>query len=272
MAPTYPASFDAPDHALLDMHSLAVSNQKGGTAKTTTAVCLAASLAEQGQRVLVIDLDAQANATRWLGAGDGEASIYDVLTGDADLQETILSVMDGLDLVPSSPYMVAAEKALSADPAPQFILRGALERLVRSPGTSYDFCLIDCPGALGTVTVNALTAAAGVLIPVPAQTLSLEGLAQLLQTIATVKERLNPNLDIAGILACRLDSRTRLAGEVVEALEERFPGQVLATRIRENVRLAEAPSFKQPITAYDPGSRGAEDYRNLAEEIVARIS
>ena len=254
------------------MHTLAVSNQKGGTAKTTTAVCLAASLAEQGRRVLVIDLDAQANATRWLGAGNGEAGIYDVLTGGTDLQETILTIIDGLDLVPSSPYMVGAEKALSADPAPQFILRGALEELAGGAGPPYDVCLIDCPGALGTVTVNALTAADGVLIPVPAQTLSLEGLAQLLQTVQTVRERLNPNLDIAGILVCRLDNRTRLAGEVVEALEERFPGQVLKTRIRENVRLAEAPSFKQPITAYDPGSRGAEDYRNLAEEIAARIS
>ena len=251
------------------MYTLAISNQKGGTAKTTTAVCLAAALAELGRRVLLIDLDAQANATRWLGAGgDGEASIYDVLTGGEDLREAIRPVTDGLDLVPSSPFMVGVEKALASDPAPQFILQGALEGLAGS----YDVCLIDCPGALGAVTVNALTAADGVLVPVPAQTLSLEGLAQLLETVRAVRGRLNPRLEIAGILVCRLDSRTRLAGEVVEALEERFPGLLLATRIRENVRLAEAPSFRQPITAYDPSSRGAEDYRALAEEVAALIT
>ena len=251
------------------MYTLAISNQKGGTAKTTTAVCLAAALAELGRRVLLIDLDAQANATRWLGAsGDGEASIYDVLTGGEDLREVIWPVTDGLDLAPSSPYMVGAEKALASDPAPQFILQAALEGLAGS----YDVCLIDCPGALGAVTVNALTAADGVLVPVPAQTLSLEGLAQLLETVRAVRGRLNPRLEIAGILVCRLDSRTRLAGEVVEALEERFPGLLLATRIRENVRLAEAPSFRQPITAYDPSSRGAEDYRALAEEVAPLIT
>ena len=249
------------------MRTLALSNQKGGTAKTTTTVCLAASLAERGHRVLVLDLDAQANATRWLGADSAELSIYDVLTGGTDIREAICPVESGLHLVPSSPYMVGAEKALVADPAPQFILRGALEDL----SDSYDICLIDCPGALGTVTVNALTAADGVLVPVPAQILSLEGLAQLLETVRAVKKRLNPPLTIAGIIICRLDGRTRLAREVIEALEERFPGQVLATRIRENVRLAEAPSFRQPITTYAPSSRGAEDYRALAEEIEARI-
>jgi chromosome partitioning protein len=254
------------------MKVLAVSNQKGGTAKTTTTVCLAAALSERGRRVLVVDLDAQANATRWLGADTDAGDVLDVLTGEATLSDVVRSVADGIDLVPSSAYMVGAEKALAADPAPQFILKGALEKLTNGAGSAYDFCLIDCPGALGTVTVNALTAAGGVLIPVPAQTLSLEGLAQLVQTVRTVRERLNPELEIAGILACRVDGRTRLAGEVIDALEAQFPEQVLKTHIRENVRVAEAPSFKQPITSYDSGSRGAEDFRQLADEIIERTT
>lgn len=254
------------------MRVITLSNQKGGSGKTTTAVCLAAALAERQRRVLVVDLDAQANATKWLGtdprALGPQDGTFGVLTSSTSLAGTIRETASGVDLAPASPYLVGAEKALASDPAPQFILRSALEQLRRE--RSYDYVLVDCPGALGTVTVGALTAADGVLVPVPAQVLSLEGLAQLLQTIQTVRDRLNPSLVIAGILICRFDARTRLASDVAEAIRQRFAGETLQTVIRENVKLAEAPGFAQPITQYAPQSAGAEDYRTLAGEIEAR--
>jgi chromosome partitioning protein len=292
------------------MQTLAIANQKGGTGKTTTAVCLAAALAEGDlfseakpsrtdrndtrRRVLVIDLDAQANATRWLtgrkNLPEEAADLFDVLTEEATLAEAVRpSTCDGVDLAPATPHLVGLERALASKPAPQFILEDQLDALRErgeeeggEEGTSrethenaahgpYAFCLIDCPGALGTATVNALTAAGGVLVPVPAQVLSLEGLAGLSGTVETIQGRLNERLRVAGVLACRVDERTRLSQEVVEALQDRFPGELLASRIRENVRLAEAPSHGQPITEYAPRSRGAQDYRALARELVERL-
>lgn len=263
------------------MFILAITNQKGGTGKTTTAVCLAAALAERGRRVLLIDLDSQCNASRWMGGNTEASGIFEVLIGGADLEsvvqenpngadQTLWKDAAGVDLVASSPHMVGAERALASDPAPQFILRDALKSLNGST-RDYDYCLMDCPAALGTVTVNALTAADGVLVPVLPETLSLEGLADLVRTVQTVQSRLNPALRLAGILANRADSRKRITHEVIGALRARFPGETLQTVIRDNVRLSEAPSHRLPITAYDPSSYGAEDYRALADELERRL-
>lgn len=248
------------------MKTIAVMNQKGGSAKTTTAVNLAAGLAERGRRVLLVDLDAQASASSWLGVEDGGRGMYDVFTGGARLADQARPTgVEGVDLAPSSAWMVGVEKALAAAEDAERRLRRNLEDL---PTGRWDYVLLDCPPALGVVTVNALAAAAEVLIPVEAHVLPLKGLVQLLSTLEVVRERLNADLGIFGILVCRLDSRTRHSREVLEILRERFGSQVFETVIRENVRLAECPSFGQPITLYAPRSTGALDYRALAGEIL----
>ncbi len=247
------------------MRLIAIINQKGGSGKTTTTVNLAAALAEQGRRVLVLDLDPQASASSWLGVKDGGRGLLDVLTNRSPLAELVQPTSaDGVDIIPSSSWLIGAEKALAGEVGAEAILRqrlGALKGL-------WQYILIDCPPALGFLTVNALTAARELLVPVESHVMALGGLARILETLEQVKERLNSEITMAGIVACRVDLRTRHAQEVVEQLRGRFGPLVYNTLIRENVRLAECPSFGQPITRYDSACNGAEDYRRLATEVI----
>jgi len=246
---------------------IAVTNQKGGSGKTTSAVNLAAALAESKHPVLLVDLDAQASASTWLGVKDGGRGLLDLLTEGGKLIDLVRQTnAPGVDLIPSSSWLVGVEKALAGEVAAETILRGHLAGLP----TQWKYILLDCPPALSLLTVNALAAAREVLVTVEAHVMALQGLARLIQTVGVIRERLNPELEITGILPCRVDARTRHAQDVVEELRTRFGKLVFKTGIRENVRLAECPSFGQPITQYAPDSHGAEDYRALAREIIAQ--
>ena len=248
------------------MRALAIINQKGGSGKTTTTVNLAATIGEKGRRVLVLDLDPQASTSSWFGITDGGKALLDVFSDNAELADQVqVSSALGVDVVPCSTWLAGAEKALSGEVGAESILARKLRKL---PKDRWDYLLIDCPPTLGILTVNALSAADEVLIPVEAHVMALQGLAQILKTVQVVKERLNADLEVTGIAACRVDARTRHSIEVVERLRQRFGKLVFKTVIRENVRLAEAPSYAQPITIYDPRSFGAEDYRDLAAEVI----
>jgi len=248
------------------MRTLATVNQKGGSGKTTTAVNLAAALGESGRRILLIDADAQASASRWLGCRDGGRGLYDVFVGDAGLAGNIRSTdVPGVELIPSSgTWLAGADRVLANRAGAETILRERIGEL----GNEWDYLIIDCPPALSILTINALTAVEELLVPVETHIMALDGLVALLQTVAMVQERLNPGLRIAGIVACRFDSRTRHGGDVVNELRQRFGDNVHATVIHENVRVAECPSFAQPVTRYDTRSTGAADYRALAREIL----
>ena len=249
------------------MRVIAIAMQKGGSGKTTTTVNLAAALAERGQRVLVVDVDPQANATTWFGIRDPGKGIFSCLCERAQLQAVITNTeTTGVAVAPSSGWLVGAERALAGEVGAETILR----RRLQDVQAAYDVALIDTPPTLGVLTVNALVAADEVLIPVEAHVLALNGLAQIRDTVATVHDRLNDRLSTLGILACRVDSRTRHALEIVSELRTRFPQETFETVIRENIRLAEAPSFGQPVLAYDTKSPGAEDHRALASEIIKR--
>jgi chromosome partitioning protein len=250
------------------VHTLALANQKGGSAKTTTAVNLAAALGERGLRVLLLDLDPQASASQWYGLASTERGLFEVLLGQGSLTALARpTVVPGVDLVPASPWLVGVDKALAGEIGAETLLRRQVEAL---PADRWDYLLIDCPPSLGLLTVSALAAVQAVLVPVEAHVMALQGLAQLLQTVEVVQARLQPTLTIAGILACRVHARTRHAQEVVEELRRRFGALVYQVVIRDNVRLAECPSFGCPITHYAPRSPGAEDYRALAAEVMAR--
>ena len=248
------------------MRVIAIANHKGGSGKTTTAVNLAAALAERNRRVLLVDLDPQASASHWLGVDDRPAGVAEVLTDGAELGRLVRPTPSaGLDLVPGSEALARAERRLAQEVGAEMILRRQLQRL---PATAWDYVLLDCPPSLGVLTLNALVAAREVLVPVEAHVMALGGLAQLLATLEVVRERLNPQLELAGIVACRLDARTRHGREVLQELQSRFGERVYRATIRENVRLAEAPSFGEPITRYDARSTGTADYRALAEEVI----
>jgi chromosome partitioning protein len=250
------------------MRTFAIANQKGGSGKTTTSVNLAAALGEKGRRVLLIDLDPQHSATAWFGVSNSGKGVLGIFVDQGNMADFIQEAgVSGVDLVPSSTWLMGVEKMLASEVGAETILRRHLERL--SPDR-WDYVLIDCPPTLGILTVNALAAARELLVPVEAHVMALGGLAQLLRTVEVVQERLNPELQLSGILACRVDARTRHAREVVEQLRERSGDLVYRTVIRENIRLAECPSFGQPITLYDPKSAGAADYRALAEEIISQ--
>jgi chromosome partitioning protein len=247
------------------MRTFAIANQKGGSGKTTTSVNLAAALGEKGRRVLLIDLDPQHSATAWLGIRDAGQGVYGLFAENDSLPGMVLqTAVAGVDLVPSSPWLVGLEKVLAGEVGAETILKRSLESL---PGR-WDYIMMDCPPTLGVLTVNALAAAQELLVPVEAHVMALGGLAHLLHTVEVVKDRLNPQLRVSGILACRVDMRTRHAREVVEQLRARSGNLVYRTVIRENIRLAECPSFGQPIIQYDPKSAGAADYRALAAEII----
>ncbi len=248
------------------MRTIAIANQKGGSGKTTTSVNLAAALGGKNRRVLLIDLDPQHSATAWFGIKNAGRGVLGIFADEGNLAEFVQeTVSAGVELVPSSAWLVGVEKMLATEVGAETILRRNLERL---PADRWDYILIDCPPTLGILTVNALAAVHELLVPVEAHVMALSGLAQLLKTVEVIRDRLNPDLRVSGILACRVDARTRHAREVVEQLRERSGSVVYRTVIRENIRLAECPSFGQPITLYDPKSAGALDYRALADEII----
>lgn len=246
----------------------AVVNQKGGVGKTTSVINLCAYLGGSGRRVLMVDIDSQANATSGLGYDkyNLEYSTYDLLLETASFDEVCLKQADyKIDLLPSSPNLAGAEVELVNAIGREYRLQNALEKV----HGRYDYIFIDCPPSLGLLTVNALTAAQdGVLIPVQCEYLALEGLTQLTQTIDLVRKYLNPKLQIRGLMMTMYDSRTNLSRQVVEEVRSHFPGKVFRTIIPRNVRLSEAPSFGQPINQYAPTSPGAIAYKLLATELV----
>ena len=249
------------------MRTIAISNQKGGSGKTTTAVNLSAALGEHGHRVLLVDLDPQASASAWLGVRDGDRGLLDVFTDNVHLCHlTRHTSVANVDIVPASPWLVGVDKALAAEVGAETLLRTAFARLP----ARWDYVVVDCPPSLGFLAIAAFVACQSLLIPIETRVMALGGLAALLRTMERVRERLNPELSLAGIVPCRVDLRTNLSREIVQRLRERFADVVFASTIRENVRLAEAPSFEQPITNYAPNSTGAADYRAVAAELLER--
>ena len=256
------------------MEITAVINQKGGVGKTTTTVNLGAALAEQGQRVLLIDLDPQANMGTHLGVDseDANKTIYGVLVQDVVLSDVIKPTEEsGLFCVPSNLDLSAAEMELVSMVGRESLLRDALEVLEQREPGQFDVVLLDCPPSLGVLTINALTAADKVLVPLQAEFFALQGMAKLNEVISLVQRRLNPDLAMAGIVACKVDRRTRLTQEVLSEVRKYFGDLLLSTVIRPNVKLAEAPSYGQSVLAYAPDSNGAADYRRLALEWLHRL-
>ncbi len=246
----------------------AIANQKGGVGKTTTAVNLAACVAEAGYETLLIDMDAQANATVGLGIPkDATPNVYDVLAGEATVDETIRpTAIEHLSIVPSSPDLAGANVELPRIEGSENLLRAALA----PTRERFDFTILDCPPSLGPLTVNALVAADRVIVPVQAEYFALEGLAGLLDTLDLIQRELNPRLTIAGMLLTMHDSRTRLAQDVEREVREHFPQLVFETVIPRNVRVGEAPSFGRPVIHHDPHCAGSDAYFELAKEVAAR--
>ncbi|MCW1971143.1 MAG: AAA family ATPase [Anaerolineae bacterium] len=249
----------------------AITNQKGGVGKTTTAVNLSAYLAAAGKRVLLLDMDPQANASSSLGINRDkvEVSSYDVILGDTPAVKAVLCNNKlNLSIIPAVSALAAAEIELVGQLNRERMLHNALA--VELP--KYDYVIIDCPPSLGLLTINALTVANGVIIPVQCEYLALEGLTQLNRTVQLVRQRLNPTLDIRGLIMTMYDTRTALAQQVVAEVEKFFVGKVFATRVPRSVRLSEAPSYGQPIMTYSPSSSGGVAYAKIAKTLIEQDS
>lgn len=248
---------------------IAIANQKGGVGKTTTSINLSAALAEYGKKVLVIDTDPQGNTTSGLGVDKNnlDDTIYELILGESSIHECIIkNVIKGVSVLPSNVNLAAAEIELIGVDHKEFILKKEVDWVKEQ----YDYILIDCPPSLSMLTVNAMTTANSVLVPIQCEYYALEGLSQLIHTVNLVKERLNPDLAMEGVVFTMYDSRTNLSSQVVENVKQHFKQNVFETVIPRNIRLAEAPSYGMPISSYDPKSAGAEAYRMLAKEIIQR--
>ena len=246
---------------------IAVANQKGGVGKTTTAINLSSCLAAKGKKVLVIDMDPQGNTSSGFGVNKNELenTIYELILGECTIEECLIrDVVDNVSLIPANVNLAAAEIELIDVDRKEYILKNEVDWIK----DRFDYIVIDCPPSLSMLTVNAMTTADSVLVPIQCEYYALEGLSQLIHTVNLVRERLNPTLDIEGILFTMYDSRTNLSSQVVENVRSHLDQRIYKTMIPRNIRLAEAPSYGIPINLYDPRSAGAESYMALAEEVI----
>jgi chromosome partitioning protein len=252
------------------MRIIAFANQKGGVGKTTTAVNTSVMLAKCGFRVLLVDLDPQGNTTSSLGVdkADLERTVYDVVTDGVPVAEVAVpAVRENVDLLPTTPMLAAAE----VDLVSVVHRERQLKRALAAVNTEYDIAIIDCPPSLGLLTVNGLTAAQHVIVPIQCEFLALEGVSQLITTIDLVKRQLNPELDLLGVLMTMFDARTNLSSSVVAEVKRFFPDRIFTTVVPRSVRLAEAPSYGQSIAEYDPTSRGGQAYSAFTNELIERL-
>lgn len=248
---------------------IAIANQKGGVGKTTTMINLSACLAEKGQKVLAIDMDPQGNMSSGLGLDKGsiDKTIYDMILGEIDVEDVInKGTIENLDILPSNVDLSAVEIELIDEENKEFIVKNSIQK-VRD---NYDFVIIDCPPSLSLLTINAMTTADSVLVPIQCEYYALEGLSQLIRTVELVRDRLNPALNIEGVVFTMYDARTNLSLQVVENVKDNLQQNIYKTIIPRNIRLAEAPSYGTPINQYDPRSAGAESYMKLAEEVIEK--
>ena len=248
---------------------IAIANQKGGVGKTTTSINLSSCIAAKGKKVLVVDIDPQGNTTSGYGIekNDLDNTIYELMLGDCSIEDCIIKdVIENISILPSNVNLAAAEIELIGVDKKEYILKNEIDWVK----DRYDYIIIDCPPSLSLLTVNAMTTAESVLVPIQCEYYALEGLSQLIHTVNLVKERLNPNLEMEGVVFTMYDSRTNLSAQVVENVKSHLNQKVYRTVIPRNIRLAEAPSYGQPINIYDPKSAGAESYLALAEEVIDR--
>ncbi len=248
---------------------IAIANQKGGVGKTTTSINLSACLAEKGKKVLALDMDPQGNMTSGLGVDKEEVefTIYDLIVGESTIEEVLLKdVMENLDVIPTNIDLSGAEIELLNVDGKEYIVKNAIKEIV----DNYDYVIIDCPPSLSMLTINAMTTANSVLVPIQCEYYALEGLSQLIHTVELVRDRLNPELTIEGVVFTMYDARTNLSLQVVENVKDNLQQNIYKTIIPRNIRLAEAPSYGMPINKYDPKSVGSESYKKLADEVIDR--